>query len=170
MAIACDVGLNAISVGKTSDDRRARRDKAHVEHHVLPINSGFSRYYLALALGFFPACQTPPAQVPVALEAALLRQDRHAVLALVDRASQPLVEAALNSVAKPGASPYWLRPSPTPSRVVHTEPGETGLVVTVEADGVKRDWALVEEGGAWKVDLAATAAHRAWDVTYRDAK
>ncbi len=116
------------------------------------------------------ACHTPPQDVPGALETALLRQDRRAVLALVDHASQPLVEAALNSVASRKDSPYWLQPAPTPTRVVRTETGEAGLVITLESDGVQRDWALVEEAGAWKVDLAATAARRAWDVSYREPK
>ena len=116
------------------------------------------------------ACQTSPQDVPGALESALARQDRAAVLACVDRASQPLVEAMLNSVANRQQSPFWLHSHPARTRVVSTERGEAGLVVTVESDGTKRDWALVEEGGAWKVDLAATAARRAWDVTFRDGK
>ena len=50
-----------------------------------------------------------------------------------------------------------------------------GVVMTLRekieaSDGVKREWALVEEAGAWKVDLAGTASRRAWDVTYREAK
>ena len=115
-------------------------------------------------------CQRPPESVPAALEDALSRQDRQAVLALVDHNSAPLVEAALRSVASNKDSPYWLNPHPAATRIVRTERGEAGLLLTVESDGVKREWALVQEGGAWKVDLAATAAHRAWDVSYRESK
>ena len=132
--------------------------------------SVISRRTIGLVLPlWFAGCQRPPEEVPAALEAALAAQDRQAVLALIDRASQPLVEAALVSVARQG-SPYWLAPNATPAHVVKVERGEAGLVLTVEANGVKREWALIQEAGAWKVDLAATAAHRAWDVTFRDGK
>ena len=122
----------------------------------------------AVPLAF--ACQARPQDLPASLEDALLRHDRAAALALVDRASQPLVEAAMNSVPKAADSPYWLRATPPPMHVVKTDLGESGLVLTVESEGVKRDWALVVEGGVWKLDLAGTAARRAWDVTYRDGK
>ena len=116
------------------------------------------------------ACQRPPQDVPAALEDALRRHDKQAVLALVDKHSAPLVESALDSVADRTKSPYWLADKPAPIHVVRVEHGEAGLLITVEAAGVKREWALVEEGGGWKVDLAATAAHRAWDVSYREGK
>lgn len=137
--------------------------------------SAFANHFVRATLGavlvsWLSGCQRPPEEVPAALEAALLRQDRAAVLALVDRNSASLVEAALNSVATRKDSPYWLRAKPTASRVVKTERGEAGLLMVVESDGVKREWALVQEGGAWKIDLAATAAHRAWDSSYRESK
>jgi hypothetical protein len=131
---------------------------------------------LLFALPLASACQSRPEDLPAALESALLRHDRPAALALVDHASQPLIEAAMNSVSTAAESPYWLHPGhpghagPAPMHVVKSDLGESGLVLTVESEGVKRDWALVQEGGSWKLDLAGTAARRAWDVTYRDGK
>lgn len=145
--------------------------KHHDLHCMLAVLKRKRLLLLAPAVALLATgCQTPPQDVPAALEAALLKQDRAAVLALIDRASQPLVQATLDSVAARKNSPYWLQPHPSAMHVVHTEKGDAGLVLTVESDGVKREWALVEEAGAWKVDLAGTASRRAWDVTYREAK
>ena len=115
-------------------------------------------------------CRTQPAEVPLALERALQRGDRASVLALVDSASRPFVEAAMASAPTQKRSPYLLSRAAHPLRLVRTEAGEAGYVVTVEADGQQRDWVLLAENGAWKVDLAATASRRAWDTTVRGFK
>ena len=108
-------------------------------------------------------CAPTPQELPARLHSALLRHDTAATLQLVSRASQPLLQAAL-MVNPPGQPPYWLASAGAAAEphVLSVDQDEASLRMTVEVNGTKRQWILVQEQGAWKLDLAATASARTW--------
>jgi hypothetical protein len=107
-------------------------------------------------------CQGDPAAVVAQVEVALRHGDRGELLALVTRASRPVVAAAWAA----GGSMLAVTPPKTPVAVVAVQPGEVSAVVTlragVGADAVQREWVLVQEDGRWRLDLMATSSRRPW--------
>lgn len=124
----------------------------------LPQVLEFSTFLLLLT-----ACASTPEEIPAELQKALVRHDHRAVLNLIDHNSRPLVEAMLT--AKPNHSTdFGLEAAIGQPTVTKVEQGESGLTLTVAQAGRTREWVLVRESGAWKLDLSATAARRAWDL------
>jgi hypothetical protein len=109
------------------------------------------------------ACQDEPADFPQRLELALASGSPQQVEPLLTQASRPLFRAMVAS-AGTGTGPFRLRATKTPVQVVGVQTGESGIVLSVRAGGPMREWVLVHEDGALRLDLMATSARRPWSM------
>lgn len=120
-----------------------------------------------LAMTLLSACTASPEQFVQQWTAALQSGQPAQILPLVSRSSRPLVSAMLASNAQ------GLVPSAAIGQVQiegwEPDPGldaGQGFVVQVRAagdpTGPVRDWVLVREDGALRLDLQATALRRPW--------
>ena len=107
------------------------------------------------------ACVHEPAEFVADLEAALSTGDVQAVMPLLTVASRPLVGALVQVRGKAGAG---LKVPRTRAAVKSLSQQGTRLVLQVQADGLERDWMLVQEGGNWRLDLLETAVRRPWNA------
>ncbi len=105
------------------------------------------------------ACSDRPEDFAPRFERALRSGQHGPVIALLSRASRPLVQAMWASQS-PASRPFELGHDAQPIEVLGVQPGEASVVLLVKAGGKPRQWALVHEDGAWRLDLMGTWAHR----------
>lgn len=113
---------------------------------------------LALALSL-AGCKDEPATFPARLEAALATRSPHQVEVLLSRASRPLYRAMVASSQRPDG-PFQPLPVRQPVRLTNVQHKDGDVVLTVRSGDTQRDWALVDEEGAWRLDLLKTSAWR----------
>ncbi len=115
------------------------------------------------ALLSLSACQDEASTFPQRLERALASGSPTAIEPLLTQASRPHFRAMVASSSRKGG-PFSLGPVRAPSAIVKVQAGEGGTVLSVRAAGVTRDWVLVHEEGALRLDLMATSARRPWNL------
>lgn len=119
--------------------------------------------WLAMVAVLLPACQDDATAFPERLERALASGSPQQVEPLLTQASRPLVRAMV-ATSRAGKGPFALRNPVHPTRVLGMQSGEAGLVLSVGAGGPVREWVLVREDGALRLDLMATSARRPWSM------
>ena len=95
------------------------------------------------------------------MEAALASGDGDSIGALLTAATRPIVRAAMATA--PAASPLATRAPQQPTEVVAVRAGTASVVLDVRAGRETRQWVLVREEGAWRLDLMATSSQRPWE-------
>lgn len=106
-------------------------------------------------------CAGEPSEFPARFDRALASGDLAEVLPLLTADSRPLVTALL---ASRGAAAIGLGAHVKPTQLLAIQPQGTRLVLQVKAGGENRDWVLLEENGAWRLDLAETMVRRPWNA------
>jgi hypothetical protein len=135
-----------------------------VQVHEAAVPHPFRRTLLLLLMPLvLAACQDSPADFPRRLELALASGSPQQVEPLLTQASRPLFRAMVASAGN-GKGPFHLRATKTPVQVEGVQTGEAGIVVSVRAGGPVREWVLVHEDGALRLDLMATSARRPWSM------
>lgn len=120
--------------------------------------------FLATALGL-TGCADDPGAFLQRFEAAVASGEPARVRPLLTRASRPIFDtliAAQRADGAPADGPFDPRPMKQPTRLVDSRPMRGGVVVTVQADGQRSEWVLLEEGGQLRLDLLGTSDRRGW--------
>ena len=115
----------------------------------------------AVLVALLAGCDDDPAAFPARFDAALATGDARAVAALVTAATRPIVRAAMATA--PAGSPLKLTAPGQRTEVVAVRTGTASAVLDVRAGAETRQWVLVREDGAWRLDLMATSSRRPWE-------
>ena len=117
--------------------------------------------FVAVALGLGAAgCAAPPESIVAEVEGALASGDLERLDAAVTADSRPLL-AAMRAAAIADRSPLQAHAPRRPSRIVAVSPAGTGAVaLDLEDDRGRSEWVVRQEGGRWRLDLAASATRR----------
>ena len=107
------------------------------------------------------ACTQQPSAFPKQLDSALATGQLSAVLPLLTTASRPLLAALVQAR---GLAQCGLTMSGKASELQGEAAQGSRRVLQMQADGLSRDWVLVHEGGAWRLDLLETAVRRPWNA------
>lgn len=106
-------------------------------------------------------CARDPAQTVTALDLAMRHDDLPALLPMLSERSRQLVEASWQ-LADRSKNPFRL-PKDSPALEVGSLHAQSGrMIASVSVGKVHREWVLVQEAGAWRLDVFETALRRPW--------
>lgn len=115
---------------------------------------------VAAMLMLLGACGRSPEQTAQDLDAALRRDDLAAVLPLVSERSRALVQSAWQLGG--AKNPFRLPAGAAAVQIEGVEAQSGRMIAAVRVGNAKREWVLVQEGGAWRLDVFETALRRPW--------
>lgn len=145
--------------------RTAAMHWSNVRLPTRPLSRRGGRWALAAlaVLAALPTqgCARDPAQTVAAMELAMRQDDLPALLPLLSERSRHLVEASWR-LADRGNNPFRL-PKDSPALEIGALTAQSGrMIATVRAGKAQREWVLVQEAGAWRLDVFETALRRPW--------
>lgn len=106
-------------------------------------------------------CSPDPAQTVRALDEAMRLDDLPKLLPLLSDRSRYLVEASWR-LGDRSKNPFRLPQGSPPVELGDLIAQSGRTVASVRVGKVQREWVLVQEAGAWRLDVFETALRRPW--------